>query len=94
MPQAPRVFRQLGDLVGVGPAFLKDFEMLGVRSVEQLKHQDGQRLYDRLCELTGQRQDPCVLDTLNCAIAQAKNPDLPEEQRVWWYWSRLRKAAK
>lgn len=70
---------------------LKDFELLGVRSVSQLAKADGKRLYDRLCRLTGQRQDPCVWDVFECAIAQARNPDLPAEQRQWWFWSRLRK---
>jgi Pathogenicity locus len=84
--------RKLGDLAGVGKAFLKDFEVLGIRNVDQLKKQDGRRLYKRLCEITGTRQDPCVEDTLVCAVAQAKDPNLPPEQRQWWYWSRVRKA--
>jgi nucleotidyltransferase/DNA polymerase involved in DNA repair len=84
--------RKLSDLAGVGKAFLKDFEALGIRNVDQLKKQDGRRLYDRLCEITGTRQDPCVEDTLVCAVAQARDPDLPAEQRQWWYWSRVRKA--
>jgi hypothetical protein len=33
-----------------------------------------------------------VLDTFCCAVAQARDPGLPAEQRNWWYWSRLRKA--
>jgi len=28
--------RQLGDLISVGPAMLRDFELLGIRSVTQL----------------------------------------------------------
>jgi hypothetical protein len=72
---------------------LRDFDLLGVKSVEQLSECEPLALYDDLCQRTGHRQDPCVLDTFTCAIAQAKNPDLPEEQRNWWYWSRQRKAA-
>ena len=83
--------RQLKDLAGVGPALLADFELLGVRSVTDLARQDGNELYQRLCDLTGARQDPCVLDVFRCAVAQACDPDLPKEQRNWWYWSRLRK---
>ena len=83
--------RRLRDLSGIGPAMLKDFEMLGIRSVPQLAKSDGRKLYDRLCQLTGQRQDPCVWDTFECAVAQARNPDLPAEQRQWWFWSRVRK---
>ena len=89
----PMDSRQLKDLRGIGRKMLEDFELLGVGSVAQLKSEDAQKLYDRMCELTGTRQDPCVLDTYRCAIEQARNPNLPEEQRDWWYWSRVRKGA-
>lgn len=85
--------RCLQDLSGIGPAMLDDFEKLGIRSVDQLADSDPQQLYDELCRVTGARQDPCVLDTFTCAVAQARDPDLPPEKRQWWYWSRLRKAA-
>lgn len=71
---------------------LRDFEQLGISSVHQLKSQDSQKLYDKMCRLTGTRQDPCVLDTYRCAIEQARNPNLPREQADWWYWSRVRKG--
>jgi len=84
----------LRQLRGIGPAMVKDFEILGIRTVAELAKQNGTTLYERLNEITGTRQDPCVLDTFRCAVAQARNPRLPEEQRDWWYWSRLRKSAK
>jgi len=84
--------RRFQDLVSVGPKMQRDFEMLGIRSVPQLARQDPRRMYEKMCGLTGQRQDPCVLDVYCAAVAQARNPRLPEEQRQWWYWSRLRKA--
>jgi len=85
--------RRLSDLASIGPAMLRDFEHLGVRSVAQLAVCEPQALYERLSNLTGHRQDPCVLDTFTCAVAQAKNPRLPAAQKKWWYWSRLRKSA-
>jgi pathogenicity locus Cdd1 protein len=84
--------RQLGDLISIGPAMLRDFEMLGIRSVSQLAKQNPGRMYTRLERLTGAHQDPCVLDTFQAAVAQARNPRLPAEQCQWWYWSRKRKA--
>ena len=95
MPKAPTtpIRRRLADLVSVGPAMLHDFDLLGIRSVEQLAHTNPQNLYDRLCGLTGHRQDPCVLDSFACAVAQAKNPHLSPSQKKWWYWSRLRKSS-
>ena len=73
---------------------LRDFELLEITSVQQLAHREGHELYLELQKRTGSPQDPCVLDVFRCAIAQAQNPDLPLEQRNWWYWSRLRKAGK
>ena len=84
--------RHLGDLVSIGPAMLLDFELLGIRSVAQLARQKPESLYEKLCQVTGKSQDICVLDTFSAAVAQARNPRLPAEQRQWWYWSRKRKA--
>jgi Pathogenicity locus len=85
--------RQLSELVSIGPAMLRDFEMLGIHSVAQLARRDPHAMYEALCRATGQTQDLCVLDTFSAAVAQARNPWLPARQREWWYWSRLRKAA-
>ena len=86
--------RQLGDLISIGPAMLRDFELLGIRSVAQLARQNPQRMYARLNRLSGQQQDPCVLDTFRAAVAQARDPRLPVEKCQWWYWSKKRKAGK
>jgi hypothetical protein len=83
--------RELGDLISIGPAMLKDFEMLGIRGVGELARKDPQRMYEKMERLTGQRQDPCVLDTFCAAVAQAKNPRLPAEKCQWWWWSKKRK---
>ena len=85
--------RELRDLTSVGPAMLRDFEILRVRTVAQLAREEPKELYERLCHMTGKRQDPCVLDTFTAAVAQARDPNLPPAQRQWWYWSRERKRA-
>src|SRR6266702_2593283 len=86
--------RQLGDLISIGPAMLRDFELLGIRSVAQLARQNPQRMYERLNRLSGKQQDPCVLDTFRAAVARARNPRLPVEKCQWWYWSKKRKKGK
>jgi len=78
----------------VGPSIEADLQLLDVRSVAQLATRDGDQLYTELCHKTGTRQDPCVLDTFRCAVAQARDPQLPLEQRNWWWWSRQRKQGK
>jgi nucleotidyltransferase/DNA polymerase involved in DNA repair len=84
--------RQLKDLSGVGQATIADLRILGIHSVAELSLQDGEELYDRLCQRTGQQHDICCLDIFRCAVAQARDPELPIEQRNWWYWSRIRKG--
>jgi len=86
--------RRLADLISIGPAMLRDFEILGIHSVRQLAKQNPRHLYGRLNRVTGARQDPCVLDVFCAAVAQARNPRLSAEQCQWWYWSRQRKSAK
>lgn len=89
-----KTFRRLDDLRGIGPAMLKDFELLGIRNVDQLATQKADVLYQRLNKLTGVRQDPCVLDTFVCAVEQARNANLPTAKKDWWYWSRIRLAEQ
>lgn len=89
-----RANRKLGDLGGIGKAMLEDFALLEIGSVEQLAATNPDELYEELCKRTRSRQDPCVLDTFRCAVAQARDPRLPTDQCNWWYWSRLRKSGK
>ena len=86
--QQPRI----KDRVSVGPAMVRNFEMLGIRSLRQLARRNPEKLYEKLCEVSGQAQDICCLDVFRAAVAQARNPRLPLEQAQWWYWSRQRKA--
>ena len=84
--------RRLQDLVSIGPAMLRDLKLLGIQNIPQLKRQNPRRMYSELCRLKGTDQDICCLDVFTAAVAQAKNPHLPAEQRQWWHWSRKRKA--
>jgi nucleotidyltransferase/DNA polymerase involved in DNA repair len=88
-----RTTRQLADLISIGPAMLRDFELLGIRSVAQLARQNPRRLYEKLGRVTGQHQDICVLDVFEAAVAQARNPRLAAEKCQWWYWSKKRKTG-
>jgi hypothetical protein len=88
----PTQQRRIKDLVSVGPAMVRDFEMLGIGSVSELARRNPEKLYEKLCEVSGQAQDICCLDVFRAAVAQASNPRLPLEQAQWWYWSRQRKA--
>lgn len=75
------------DLPNVGKAFAADLTQLGFSTPAQLAGQDPVQLYDRLCELTRTRQDPCVLDTL---ISITRFMD-GEKARAWWEFTDERK---
>ena len=49
--------RKLKDLISIGPAMLRDFELLGIRSVAHLAKQDPRALYDELGRVAREHQD-------------------------------------
>jgi hypothetical protein len=77
----------LADLANVGPATLADFEVLGIRTLAQLKGKEAFALWRELCRRTGARHDPCCIDVFMSAIDQA-NGGPP---RPWWHFTPLRK---
>lgn len=83
--------RKLSDLISVGPATLRDFEILGVRSVSQLARRSPERLYESLCRAAPQHLDICCLYIFRAAVAQARDPQLPADRCPWWFWSHNRK---
>ncbi|UZP69064.1 helix-hairpin-helix domain-containing protein [Desulfovibrio mangrovi] len=85
--------RTLISLRSVGPATIRDLAELGITSVAELAEREAQELYDGLCARTGQQHDICVLDVFSCAVAQARDPNLPQEQQDWFWWSARRKCA-
>ncbi|NBX24753.1 MAG: mitomycin resistance protein [Planctomycetes bacterium] len=90
MPRAtPAKPRGLADLANVGPAALRDFRALGIRSVAQLARQDAFKLYDRLCRRTRNRNDPCVIDVFMATIAQSRGA----APKPWWKFTAQRKRA-
>lgn len=80
-------FQRLGS---IGLEMARDFVALGYERVGDLVGRDPVELYDRLSQISGSRQDPCVEDALRCAIAQAEDPRLPGELRDWWKWTSVR----
>ena len=77
----------LTDLPNIGPAMARDLQLLGFEHPGQLAGQNPQALYDRLCALTGVRQDPCVLDVF-VSVTRFMDGDEP---RPWWHYTPERK---
>jgi len=71
---------------GIGPSLAADLRLLGFRAVSDLKGADPEAMYRRLCRLTGERQDPCVLYVFRCAVYYASRTRHQPELLKWWNW--------
>lgn len=87
--RAPREVDRLEDLPNVGPATAGDLRALGIARPSQLVGRDPYVLYDRLCALTGTRQDPCVADVFLSVVRYMEGAP----SRPWWHYTAERKRA-
>jgi hypothetical protein len=81
---------ELLSLMNVGQAILKDLNILGIDKIAQLKNETADTLYERLWQITGTKQDPCVWDVFAAIVHEAHTG----EKFPWWHWSSIRKNRK
>ena len=80
--------KTLEQLPNIGPALAANLRLIGIRTPQELRGKDAFVLYQKLCAATGQRQDPCVLDTFMAASDFMRGaPPAP-----WWRYTAQRKA--
>ena len=78
----------LEQLPNIGPSLAADLRLIGIEHPAELRGKDAFVLYQKLCAATGQRQDPCVLDTFMAATDFMRGaPAAP-----WWHYTAQRKA--
>ena len=63
-----KALARLEDIPNIGPAIAADLRQLGIATPAELPGRDPYALYDDLCRITGQRHDPCLLDTFIAAV--------------------------
>ena len=78
---------RLEQLPNIGAALAASLRRIGIERPSDLAGKDGFALYQQLCTVDGQRQDPCVLDTF-LAITDFMQgaPAAP-----WWHYTAQRK---
>jgi Pathogenicity locus len=79
--------KELTDLPNVGPACVKDLQCIGINSPADLCGKDPLEMYRALCDATGVRHDPCVLDVF-ISITRFANGESPQP---WWHYTAERK---
>lgn len=84
----PSDCKTLEQLPNIGPSLAASLRRIGVTRPDDLRGSDAYALYQKLCAATGQRQDPCVLDTFMAASDFMRGaPPAP-----WWKYTAQRKA--
>ena len=68
-PKAVRSnIKRLEEIPNIGKSIAGDLRQLGIKSPSDLPGRDPYLMYDELCCITGQRHDPCLLDTFIAAV--------------------------
>ena len=78
----------LEQLPNIGPSLAASLRLIGIQLPSDLVGKDAFALYQQLCTATGQRQDPCVLDTFMAIVDFMQGA----EAKAWWRYTALRKG--
>ena len=84
-----RQIARLEDIPNVGSAVAADLRQLGIVTPAELPGRDPYAMYDDLCRITGQRHDPCLLDTFIAAVRFMEG----EPKMPWWKYTAERKRV-
>ena len=85
--ESPAQCTRFEHIPNVGPAIAADLRLIGITTPSALAKRDPYAMYRRLCISTGQRHDPCVIDTFIAAVRFMQG----EPARPWWYYTAERK---
>ena len=72
---------------GVGKKLAREFVDLGYRSVEGLRGESPEEMYQKLSTLRGRHIDRCVLYVFRAAVYFAENSVHEPELLKWWNWT-------
>jgi hypothetical protein len=78
---------RLEDLPNIGPACARDLRLLGIDTPNDLIGRDPFEMHARLCHLSGQQQDPCMIDVFISIVRFMAG----EPPRPWWKFTAERK---
>jgi predicted GIY-YIG superfamily endonuclease len=84
-----REIAHLEDIPNVGPSIAADLRQLGITTPAELPGRDPYAMYEDLCRITGQRHDPCLLDTFIAAVRYMEGAP----KKPWWKYTAERKRV-
>jgi hypothetical protein len=57
-------YTRLEEIPNIGPSLAEDLRLVGISHPQDLIGRDPYEMYEELCQKTGARHDPCVIDAL------------------------------
>ena len=82
----PKTSDKLESIPGVGVKVAQYFRDIGINSVSDLKGQNAEELYEKLCDFQASPVDRCMLYVLRSSIYYAENTNHDPELLNWWVW--------
>lgn len=70
---------------GVGKSIARDLENIGIKSINDLRGKDPEKLYQLSNKYVGKIQDRCLLYVFRCGVYFAEGGRDPEKIK-WWNW--------
>ena len=77
---------QLEQIPGVGERIAADLRDIGIGCVDDLRNENAEQLYQKLCDFKAAPVDRCMLYVLRCAVYYASNTEHDAELLKWWNW--------
>jgi len=81
--------KELRGIPNIGKAIEKDLVLLGITRPVELIGMDPYQMYRDLCQITGRRQDPCIIDVFISAVRYMEGAPA----KKWWEFTRERKQT-
>ncbi len=78
--------QELEQIPGVGKTIARDMQNIGIHSIDDLKDNQAEQLYYRLCDFKTSPVDRCMLYVFRCAIYYASNTEHDPELLKWENW--------
>ena len=82
-----KTVERLEDLPNIGKAIAEDLRLVDIHQPRDIIGKNPYQLYRKLCAVTGQKHDPCVLDTFIAVVDFMEGGD----PAPWWSFTEERK---
>ncbi len=77
---------ELEQIPGIGQAIVRHLRNIGISSISQIKGQDPEKLYEKMCDFQAAPVDRCMLYVLRCSVYYVSNTERDPELLRWWNW--------